>query len=209
MGIKVVVISLIAAVVLGGGAYYVINKNKDEKSNNQTNSQNSERTSLNSLLGQNKNVKCEFSQTDEQGSKSSGTVYVAGERMRGNFTVQVNGQAEQKSNILQDKEYNYIWAENAANGIKTKVVDVEAAADQQASNGQTQSVDQDTEYDYKCVDWSVDEAQFQVPGGIQFTDFSAQLEQAGQAQQDAAGAAQAACAQISDASIRAACESGY
>lgn len=209
MGIKTIIIAVIAVVAIGGGVYYVVNKNNDEKSGDQNSSQNSERTSLNGLLGQNKNVKCEFSQTDEQGSKSSGTVYVAGERMRGNFTVQVNGQAEQKSNILQDKEYNYIWAENETNGIKTKIVDVEAATDQQASNGQTQSIDQDTEYDYNCVDWSVDESQFQVPGGIQFTDFSAQLEQAGQAQQNPAGAAQAACAQISDASIRAACESGY
>ncbi len=129
-------------------------------------------------MAQNKNVTCTFSSTDDSGNKTSGTVYVAGDRMRGDFSYQVSGSAEQKSNILRNSEYQYFWQEGSDTGFKTKVDDSkESADDSKKADSQNQSVDQNTKYGFDCSDWAVDESKFSIPGNVKFTDYSAQVEQ--------------------------------
>jgi len=88
MGIKAIIIAVVALAVVGGGAYYVMNKedNKQQSSSSGSSEQSqNELNSINGLLAQNKNVTCTFNSTDGSGNQTSGTVYIAGERMRGNF----------------------------------------------------------------------------------------------------------------------------
>ena len=181
MTIKTIIIAIVAVAVVGGGVYYATNKNDDQQqseSSQSSESNNEELNSINGLLAQNKNVTCTFSSADDSGSQTSGTVYVAGDRMRGNFSYQASGKAEQQSNILRNSEYQYFWQEGSDTGFKTKVDDSkESGDDSNKTDSQSQSVDQDAKYEFDCSEWAVDESKFSVPGSVKFTDYSAQIEQ--------------------------------
>lgn len=209
MGIKTIILAIVALAVVGGGAYYVVNKNNEDQqsSNSQASGQeDSGANTINGLLAQNKNVTCTFNTTDGSGNQTSGTVYVAGERMRGDFAYAASGEAEQKSNVLRDSEYNYFWQEGADTGFKSKITDTEAIDSKEGENTQGQTVDQDAEYNFECSDWSVDESMFNPPSEVEFTDYSAQVEQSKQLQQNAGDQQQKACAQITNQAAREACE---
>lgn len=203
MGIKAIIIAVVALAVVGGGVYYVTNKN-DEQQNTETQASEQENggpATIKDLLAQNKNTTCTFSSTDESGNQTSGTVYVAGERMKGDISYQASGEAEQKSSILRDSEYQYYWQEGSNAGFKTKISEVESAAveGQENENNQNQPVDQNTEYEFDCSDWNVDESVLSVPENVEFTDFSSQVEQSRQLRDEA-------CASIENATARKACE---
>lgn len=203
MGIKTIIIVIAALAVIGGGAYYVTNnKNDDQKQSESSQSaeqNNGEQNSINSLLAQKKNVTCTFSSTDGSGNQTSGTVYIAGERMRGNFNYQASGEAEQKSNVLRDNEYQYFWQEGVETGFKMGISEMESSDDSKKDNNQSQAVDQNIKYDFDCSDWSVDESMFNVPDNVKFTDYSNQIEQTKQLQKDA-------CKGITNKATRDACE---
>lgn len=203
MNIKMIIIGLVVLVAVGGGAFVVTSNKNDDKASTAESSGQSTKTpkSINELLSQNKNIKCTFNTTDENGNKSSGTSYIAGQRMRGSFSIQTTGQAEQKTNVLRDDSSQYVWNEGSKTGFKTSNSSVAASSESQDTQSQ-QSVDQDKEYDFDCSDWSVDESMFKAPNDVEFTDFSAQVQQSQEAQQNISGA----CAQITDATARAACE---
>lgn len=209
MGIKAIIIAVVALAVVGGGAYYVMSNNdKQQSTGSQSTSEQGENelNSIKGLLAQNKNVTCTFSSTDDSGNQTAGTVYVAGERMRGNFTFKVSDEAEQKSNVLRDSEYQYFWQEGADTGFKSKITEFEAEEGQEDANTQDQTVDQDAEYDFECSDWSVDESMFDTPDGVEFTDYSAQIEQSKQLQQNSTDQQKKACASLTNESARQACE---
>lgn len=209
MSIKAIIIAIVAIAVVGGGAYYVTSNNKDgqKSESSQTSGQgNSKLDSINGLLAQGKNITCTFNSTDDAGNQTSGTAYIAGERMRGNFSYKASGEAEQKSNVLRDSEYQYFWQEGADTGFKSKITDPEATENQETENNQNKTVDQDAEYDFDCSDWSVDESMFNAPGDVKFTDYSAQIEQSKELQKKASDQQKNACASISSESARKACE---
>lgn len=207
-----IIIAAVAMVFLAGGAFLITNKASDDglgtkASTQSANGNTEERSSINGLLAQGKNVQCAYSYTDGNSNKSSGTVYIAGERMRGNFTVKASGQAAQTSNMLRDDQYQYVWTEDTDTGFKIKISELDANDQKSTDEQNQQSVDQDKKYDFDCSGWSVDESMFKVPGGIKFTDYSAQVKQSQNAAKEAEKAKQDACAKIDDASVRAACES--
>ncbi len=203
MGIKTIIIGVVALAVVGSGVFVVVNsKNKNEVPAAQSSNLDTKNlTSINGLLAQNKNLRCTYSHTDENGNKSSGTAYIAGNRMSGNFKYQVAGTAEQNSNVLRDSEYQYVWADGSNTGFKTKISELTADT-QDSSTSEQQGVDQDADYDFDCSDWSVDESLFSQPAGVEFTDYSAQLQQSQELQQNISEA----CAQIADPAARTACE---
>lgn len=201
---------LAVLIIVAGGGIYIATKDKDNANNvtTQSTSQNTQTTaktstSIKGLLAQNKNLKCTFNATEPDGSKSSGTAYIAGQRMRGNFRVQPAGEAEQKGNLLRDDSYQYIWSDDSKTGLKIANSSTESTSSEQQSEQNNQTIDQDKNYDFECSEWTVDESQFTVPTDVTFTDYSAQIKQSQEAQQNMSGA----CAQITNPTARAACES--
>lgn len=201
MNMKIVIIVLVALLAVGVGGYYLTKDDND--SNNAV--LNTGSTSINALLGQNNNSTCTYSHTDESGNTSSGTVYLSGGRMRGNFTFQAAGQQTQYSNVLRDNEYQFVWQDGSDTGFKSKIETLTSAGSDD-SNTTQQAVDQDKEYDFDCSDWRVDESMFNAPANVEFTDYSAQIQQSQEAQQNVNDIKSEACAQISDATARMACE---
>lgn len=210
MNTKAIIIGIAVLAVVGGGAIYAVNKNKDsDQSDKQSISEN---TSINGLLAQDKNLKCTYSYSDDEGNKSSGTTYIADQRMRGNFSVQTPGQDAKYSNTLRDGKYQYVWDESSNKGFKTMVdkaqYDDSDGSKDDSSISQHQAVDQDREYDFDCDKWNVDESVFEVPANVKFTDLTAKVQQTKQMSQDAKDKLEAACKNLSG-QARDACEKAY
>lgn len=127
--------------------------------------------SLKELIAAGIAQKCTFSSTDESGS-TEGTTYVAGGKMRGDFTNVISGKTT-KSHMIVDGKTNYIWTDGEKTGFKVTVEDTSGAGDTSVSQDTTQgSMDLNEKADYKCSSWVTDSSQFTPPSNVQFTDFS-------------------------------------
>src|SRR3989344_3866057 len=125
--------------------------------------------SIKSLLSGGKNVSCTINYPDGQGR---GTVYVSGQKMRGDFMMMADGK-EMESHMIQDGDTGYFWS--GTQGTKMKI-DKEANASPVASAQNAQGADLDKEVDLKCSAWMQDSSKFEVPSNVQFTDVSAMIQ---------------------------------
>jgi hypothetical protein len=204
---KKLIITIVVFVLLLGGAaaaYFVSNNNDNnqqaENTENTSQTTSGDQTSLKSLLAQNRNLTCSYSGTDGSGNQNSGTVYIAGERVRGNFVLVYPDGKQYKSNMIQDGTYMYLWEDGSVEGFRYDISKFRGEDDANKDDSpQNQGIDQDQQFNFDCQNWTVDESKFQVPANVNFADFSAQIEQSQEQ-------LQAACAAITEPTARAACE---
>lgn len=195
-----IVIALVVLGLIGIVGYKQFNKSaaaptQDTSNSSQTTIGSGEamnKGSIKSLFGQGKNVSCTIDYPDSQ--VQDGTVYVSGSKMRGDFSMMTDGKTAD-SHMINDGTYIYSWSSVSAQGTKMKVETVEEAS-QEVNTEQKQNVDLDTEVDYKCAPWSVDNSLFVPPANVQFVDFSESMKQI----------QKSACDQIPDPDAKAACE---
>jgi hypothetical protein len=95
---------------------------------------------------------------------SSGTVYINGSKMRGEFTTIAEG-INVKSYIIMRDGFIYTWS-SAAPKIGFKM---EVKTDEQSGNSGTYTWDPKQIGDYDCSVWTVDEAKFTVPSEVTFS----------------------------------------
>ena len=189
------IIAIVAVLAVGGGAY-VITKNKQAKvdieaegnletqansnadananvnANLGVNANINAKGSLRSLLGLGQSTVCTFSST-AGGTSSSGTVYIASSgSMRGDFSSQTSSGAQASSMIVKDG-YSYVWS--GSQGVKMNV-ESNASANSGASAQTKQSVDLDSQVDYDCKAWTVDQSKFTLPSTVDFVDIDAMLK---------------------------------
>jgi hypothetical protein len=197
---KYILIALALVVLIGGGLYVAKSRPTTPSSGGQEQQQSS-RGSLRSLLGMGQNLTCTI--TNEDGS--TGTVYVAGERVRGDFA----SAAAQGGmmHMIQSEGYAYLWTEGETKGMKMKF-DAEESAGAQTTPGatqQNQAVDMNAEVDYSCSPWGVDASMFTLPAGVEFTDYS-QMMGGVQGPSGTSGYPTAnVCDQLTDPAAKAAC----
>ncbi len=99
-------------------------------------------------------------------STSNGDVYVAGGKMRGEFTSEIQGKT-MVSHFISDGTTFYTWSDAMPQGVKMSVAKAESAqGTAEQPNMYTSQVN------YTCVPWTADSAQFTVPTNIQFMDMS-------------------------------------
>lgn len=154
--------------------------------------------SIKSLLGAGKNVTCTVAYSENQ---SSGTIYVADKKFRGDFTITDAGGKQIESHMIQDGNYSYSWS--GSQGAKMKL---EALATPTPVPGATdQSADLDKKADIKCSAWGVDQSKFAVPADVQFTDLSAVMKQTQDQSTQMKDSNKAACDAIPDPQAKAAC----
>lgn len=189
-------IIIVAVLVIAGGGLYVASKSMrdpqplkihkdDVVSDGEIN------TSVRELMMSGSPVTCTFTRTDD-GMNTSGTVYIAGERMRGDFTVESEGLGTFVTHTIHSDTTAYVWTDGQAQGHMFTLnadQDVEAPHDEQ-------SFDIDEKVDYSCFAWSVDEGQFQVPTDIEFTDWSEQVQATVEAQAEVSGIQCSQCEQL-------------
>lgn len=139
-----------------------------------------EKKSLRALLGMTESVACDFAVEDPHAGKSSGTVYIAGGKMRGDFSSvpPVGGKTIESHMIIVD-DTTYVWSpEGMGYGMKMHVPEASDAAvnTTPSSDG---APNWDAAYDYHCSSWTADSAKFALPTGVEFTDMEAMMRMQG------------------------------
>ncbi len=183
---------LIAVVVLAVAGYFIFaggskkNENVNEsdaslesasqevseserENNNEKNSASEEsfeeNTSLLALMKKGGNYRCDVNHNTEIGV-SSGIVYIAGEKIRGDFNSKVDVPGvvsmDVESHMISDGESVYTWTSLSNEGYKSPIVVASR------SNEDTQTISFDESLNYKCESWSVDVSKFLIPTNITF-----------------------------------------
>jgi hypothetical protein len=161
MKTKQLMLTVLGLVIVGGGVYFVMmngaSKTEDVK-------QMSGPTSLQALMALGIPQKCDF--TDVSGeTQTSGTVYVAGGKARGDFTATSNGQTFNAHSITES-ETMYSWVDEQGMGVKM-AVNKDSTVVAPATN--SKQFDDRKELDYHCTVWVPDASKFEVPTNITFT----------------------------------------
>lgn len=201
-------IAVVAVVVVIGAFVFFNNKAGAPTNGSGSPAPGSSTASLKELFAQGKSQKCTFSH-DGSGVGSSGTVYIASGKMRGDFNSTVDGKTVE-SHMIVNGDTAYIWSSSMPQGIKMQF---DAAA--QAGQGNSGAVNPDQRFGYDCSGWSADQSLFSLPSGITFTDLGAAAAAAAGTSAGGAGAAGGAsaycsyCNQITDASAKAQCKAMY
>ena len=123
--------------------------------------------SLQDLAKRGGNYKCTFVH-DSSVAESSGTVYISGDNLRGDFESKTQGITAESHMIAKDG-YTYTWSPLTPTGFKAKIVDTGSTNDSAAAQGSYTDANQS--YTYQCEAWSSDASYFDLPA-ITFIDIN-------------------------------------
>lgn len=208
-----IILGLILLLIAAAFAYTQLTKSSSNKPATQQTNTGQEETqasqtkgSIQSLLGVGKNVTCTITYPDNQGT---GTIYVANDKMRGDFQTAGADGATIDSHMIRDGEFAYIWSDTVAKaGDKkqgTKINISEAEKMVKANSGQTQAADLNKEVDMDCSTWTVSNTSFALPTDVTFTDLTETLKQIQTPSGTMDDSKQSPCDQIPDAEAKASC----
>jgi hypothetical protein len=158
------VIGIVVAVVLvaAGGWYYIYKNGGSFMAAKPQMMQ-----SMKELIASGVTQKCTF---NEPQSNTSGTIYIAGGKVRGDFSSQTQAGA-MSGHMISDGSTMHTWMDGMAQGFTSSFAMTEGAG-----TDTQQGLNPDKKTDYVCEKWSADETKFQVPTNITFTDVSAMMQ---------------------------------
>lgn len=119
--------------------------------------------SMTDLIKRGGNFMCTFSHSSAV-AQSTGTVYISGSDIRGDFQSKTQG-INVESHMIQKEGYIYTWSPMTPTGFKIKAV--EGDGDSSASMS-AQYSDMNQDYAYDCKMWSRTADKFALPN-ITFT----------------------------------------
>ncbi len=166
---------IIGVVFLGGVAtasYFVFIAPKEvavpiENKQEQANVTSGKKIPFTQFIKQGGSYKCTVSQVVEN-IESKGTVYVAGELLRGEFTTAVQNMSIKSTFIAKDG-YMYTWTSAAPSmGFKAKVMKPNVGSTDTKTSG-SYSWNSELVGDYTCEPWALDETKFELPSTVTFT----------------------------------------
>ncbi len=167
--------SIVAIIlVLGGGYYYwqgaqgevSFDPNKPYAISGEVGGGTSNSASLTDLIASKKAQKCTVKH-EVAGIESNGTVYVAGGKLRGDFTS--TGGVSGNTHVIVDAGNVYTWIDGLGMGVKV------AASTADAGGSGQQAVSMNQKLNYDCAAWSVDASVFTRPAGITFSEPGAMI----------------------------------
>ena len=150
------------------------------------------KTSLKELITKAKPVKCTYKLESENGG-TSGITYVFGGKVRSDFVQKIPGEKDIESHFIKDGDWTYTWSSTSESGIKVKRED-ESDDYPDEGEGKVNYKDMDTEMDYSCKGWLVDNSVFEIPKNIEFKDLNAEMNKAKESMKSMCGT----CEMISD-----------
>lgn len=157
----------ILVVVLVVGGYYTLKGSKSEPKENGTvqGENTSKKMAFSEFVKQGGSYKCEVKQSMND-FENSGTVYINGGNIRGEFTNIAEGKTINSSFISKDG-YMYSWSSALPTmGFKMQVNPTGTSTGADASG--TYSWNANQIGDYNCVAWTLDASKFELPAGITF-----------------------------------------
>ena len=173
MNKKLGLIIIVLVLLLGGGAYVMMSKSKsapvsptttEAKPTETTTTASQVKGTLKSLLTAGIPQSCTF--TNDTGA--SGSVYVSGGKMRGDFQTTSQGKTF-SGHMIIDSGYSYLWSDAMARGMKIAMSDVQPTGTA-ATNSQSMDVNQTVSY--SCKPWVPDSSMFTLPANVTFTTFT-------------------------------------
>jgi len=209
MNLQGIIFLIIGGVVIIGGGLYLVNSTPNDDQQGvveeeaMTNEDFSDANSLRALIALGRDLTCDFVHDDPETGRSEGTVFLSGERMRGDFRITANG-TEMESHVIRNGSTGYTWGTTPM-GTVAIMFDI-SQEDDIASSNEGESVDLDQNLEFECSAWSVDESKFAPPSDLDFQNVSAQMQMTGEVDASANGAQCAACEQIPDASSKGQCK---
>lgn len=166
---KLIIIAVAILAVLGGGYYFY----SSQKGGTGASGTQSAVSSLKDLIAKNIPQTCTFS--DNQGGvENSGTMYMAGGKVRGDFESKTTDGKTAKSHMIEDGNTSYIWSDDSNMGFKSTFDSKATSAPGVKDLGtpsETGSFDASAGMNYKCSAWSPDASKFALPKGVTFQSF--------------------------------------
>lgn len=124
-----------------------------------------ESSSFTRLMAAGQNVECEFQKND---GSQKGTLYVTGDKMRGEFMMKQGG-SEFPMHMIRNTEKMYTWGGPMGEG---QGMIMPANMQGNSPMGGPQTANMDEEMDFTCKPWSADSSRFEPPSDVQFQDMS-------------------------------------
>lgn len=169
----------VAVLAAAGGYYFFTQSGEGSPSGapresgaaaSQTNSDSSFNGSIYDLAARGGDWKCTVDAQASTGggqAVSSGTVYVSGNKVRGDFTSAVQGYGNVDSHLVSDGDYVYSWTSMLAQGVKAKATAANQGGTQ--TSGQGSSANQN--YAYHCAPSAADASLFTPPANVKFISY--------------------------------------
>lgn len=195
---KKLLIAVVLILLLGAGGYYFLKSGK-EGTGSPSSGSSTKSQSIKELIAANIPQKCTFKTTDETSGTSEGTTYVAGGKVRGDFTVTQEGKTT-VNHMISDGQVSYIWQDGEKNGFKMTLSEEDAAeikSDLDAGAGSSAGADLDQKVDYNCSTWIPDNSMFDPPKDVTFADFSDMFKPQGSGGADSKASQCAYCGNLS------------
>ena len=134
----------------------------------------SQKSTLKNLLGMDKNLTCTYTFEDAENKfQVKGTTYISGKKFaqEGETTDPTDKTKTIKNYMVSDGDYVYTWGElQKGAGMKIKLEEPKDGTPKTDVAGAKGNMDK--EYDMNCTHWDVDQARFNIPADIKFTDYS-------------------------------------
>jgi len=145
----------------------VSQESKNEQTENIQSKDFTEKTTLTKLMEKGGSYICTFI-NNTQIEESTGTVYISGKKIRGDFISKVSipglpSMDDINTYMISDGESSYTWSSMSGEGYKVPI----AEQDKTVTQSDT-SVPTNQELDYKCVAWVADQSKFSLPTNITF-----------------------------------------
>lgn len=121
------------------------------------------------------NYTCTISSSGTNNS-TTGTVYVSGANVRGEFTTTASGRTVD-SNMLKLADKVYVWGAGMPQGIIMDATMTDTSGESPAMSGSGKEMQQ--EYGWDCVATGADASKFVKPSNIEFMDLGALMQGAG------------------------------
>lgn len=201
-----VIIGIILLLVLIGGGVMFMNRNASQSpqvpaqqagGTEETTSAGGALQSLKDLMTAGKSQTCTFESGDASTGKSTGTVYIAGNKVRADFSTTGTDGQNYAGSMINDGTYMYNWDSATKQGMKIAITEeMQKTTEEIKNDNQNAYLNPDEKGTYNCQGWGTDSSKFAPPADVTFTDYSAMMKNI---QDQTAGMKQtqcAACAQL-------------
>ncbi|MFO7806907.1 MAG: hypothetical protein R6V40_00585 [Candidatus Moraniibacteriota bacterium] len=129
------------------------------------------------LLSKEKNLKCQWSFSEESEQSGDGVIYISGNKYRQD--INLTQPSKMQVYAIGDQDWIYSWNSQSETGLKMKKSQAKETS-QEDNEGQTnenKTMDISKDFNFNCSEWDVNESKFQLPDEINFIDYSQQMKQ--------------------------------
>lgn len=174
--------AIIIAIVLTGGAWYFLTRGPSTPGTETATATTTESAAvtgtapagkgtgpLQNVFSRGGNYTCTFGTVNTAAaaaSQSSGTLYVAGGKTRGDFSVLASTGTRTTVHIIRSGGTNYTWVDGQTTGTKTAITATTATRINPSGAGFSE--DQFATVSWDCHPWLTDSSQFVPPTSIAF-----------------------------------------